>query len=369
VTGYISSDPRSPANTRQPILRGFLSVEIIGKNNEPLWSYLVTPSRLRAGDITKDLAQHLAAKLVLALEQKSESAPVSPATEATGEMTLTAAGATFPAPLYQKWFELFHQRRPNLHIKYNAVGSEAGLQALLDNKLDFAASDMPLSDERMAQSKRTFLHFASVIGAVVPVYNVKGVDRNLNFTPAALAGIYLGKIKKWNDPAIREWNRNATLPDDDIAVVHRSDGSGTTFVWSDYLSKVNPEWKASVGVGDVVRWPAGTSAEGNDGVATMVQQTPNSIGYGTIRARESFERVGSRGRCGGRHEFGHSRVDHQRLGQGCLSDRDIHVVAIAADGGERCQTSSFPRTSAMDADVWAEGMFRVGLCAASPRDS
>ena len=279
VTGYISSDPRSPGNTRQPIFHGFLSVEIIGKNNEPLWSYLVTPGKLRAGDITRDLADHVTAKLLEALEQKSEGAAVSPAAETTGEMTLTAAGATFPAPLYQKWFELFQQRRPNLHIRYSAVGSEAGLQALLDGKLDFAASDMPLSDERMAQSKQMFVHFASVIGAVVPVYNLKGVDRNLNFTPKILAGVYLGKIKKWNDPDIRNANRSAPLPDTDIVVVHRSDGSGTTFVWTDYLSKVSSEWKASVGAGDVVRWPVGTGAEGNEGVATWIQQTPNSIGY------------------------------------------------------------------------------------------
>jgi phosphate ABC transporter phosphate-binding protein len=279
VTGYVSNDPRSPSNARQPIFHGFLSVEVIGKHGEPLWSYLVTPSKFRAGDITKDLAAHLAAKLALALEQNRESAPVSPATETTGEVTLTAAGATFPAPLYQKWFELFQRRRPNVHIKYSAVGSEAGLQLLMEGKVDFAASDMPLSDERMAQSKRTFLHFASVIGAVVPVYNLNGINRNLNFTPKVLAGIYLGKIRKWNDPVIRESNRNTALPDTDILVVHRSDGSGTTFVWTDYLSKLSPEWRASVGVGSVVRWPLGTGAEGNEAVATMVQQTPNSIGY------------------------------------------------------------------------------------------
>jgi phosphate transport system substrate-binding protein len=279
VTGYISSDPKSPGNTRQPILRGFLSVEVAGKNNEPLWSYLVTPSKLTAGEITKDLVDHITAKLIVALEQKSTNAPVSAANEAIGETTLIGAGATFPAPLYQKWFELFQQRHPSVRIKYNAVGSEAGLQALLDGKLDFAASDMPLSDERTAQSKQTFLQFASVIGAVVPAYNLKGVDRNLNFTPKILAGIYLGKIKKWNDAAIRESNRSVALPETDIVVIHRSDGSGTTFVLSDYLSKVNPEWKASIGAGTIVHWPMGTGAEGNDGVAATVQQTANSIGY------------------------------------------------------------------------------------------
>jgi phosphate transport system substrate-binding protein len=131
----------------------------------------------------------------------------------------------------------------------------------------------------MTQSKRTFRHFASVIGAVVPVYNLKGIGRTLNFTPDALAGIYLGKIRRWSDPAIRESNRNAALPDTEIVVIHRSDGSGTSFVWTDYLSKLSPEWKASVGTGTVVDWPVGIGAQGNEAVATLVQQTANSIGY------------------------------------------------------------------------------------------
>jgi phosphate transport system substrate-binding protein len=194
-------------------------------------------------------------------------------------MTLNGAGATFPAPLYQKWFESFQQRHPNAHINYGAVGSEAGLRLLMDGKVDFAASDVPLSDERMSQSKTTFLHFASVLGAVVPIYNLQGPERNLNFTAETLAGIYLGTIKKWNDPRIRESNRNVPLAESDIVVIHRSDGSGTTFVWTDYLSKVSPEWKATVGAGTVAKWPVGVGAEGNEGVAAMVQQTPNSIGY------------------------------------------------------------------------------------------
>jgi phosphate transport system substrate-binding protein len=131
----------------------------------------------------------------------------------------------------------------------------------------------------MTESRKTFLHFASVVGAVVPAYNVKGVDRNLNFTAEVLAGIYLGRIRKWNDAAIRELNRPVSLPDAEISVVHRSDGSGTTFVWSDYLSKLSREWKTAVGSGSVLRWPVGVGAEGNEGVATKVQQTANSIGY------------------------------------------------------------------------------------------
>jgi phosphate ABC transporter phosphate-binding protein len=279
VAGYVSNDPRVPSNARQPIFHGFLSVEVVGKDNEPMWSYLVTPSKFGSGAITQDLADDLVTKLVGALERKSEKVSASHVTDSIREMTLNGAGATFPAPLYQKWFESFQQRHPNAHINYGAVGSEAGLRLLMDGKVDFAASDVPLSDERMSQSKTTFLHFASVLGAVVPIYNLQGPERNLNFTAETLAGIYLGTIKKWNDPRIRESNRNVPLAESDIVVIHRSDGSGTTFVWTDYLSKVSPEWKATVGAGTVAKWPVGVGAEGNEGVAAMVQQTPNSIGY------------------------------------------------------------------------------------------
>ena len=278
LTGYVSTDLRSPSTTRQPVFQGFLSVEVIGKDNDPLWSYLVTPSKFRVGDITSDLADHLVDKFLEAQKQ-SEAAQAARVREATGEIALTAAGATFPAPLYQKWFESFHQRHPNVAIDYRPVGSEAGLDLLMNGKVDFAASDVRLSDQTMAQSKKTFLHFATVIGAVVPIYNLKGIGRSLNFTPDVLAGIYLGKIRKWNDSAIRQSNPNAALPDKEIVVVHRSDGSGTTFAWTDYLSKVSPEWKASVGSGTAVHFPVGISAQGNEGVATATQQTANSIGY------------------------------------------------------------------------------------------
>jgi phosphate transport system substrate-binding protein len=192
---------------------------------------------------------------------------------------LNGAGATFPAPLYLKWLESFQQRYPKAHITYSPVGSEAGLQLLADGKVDFAASDMPLSNERLSESKTSLLHFATVIGAVVPIYNLKGGDQNLNFTPDTLAGIFLGKIKNWNDPRIRESNGKRALPNRDIVTIHRSDGSGTTFVWTDYLSKVSPDWKTGVGAGTVVKWPVGMGGQGNEAIATMVQQTPNSIGY------------------------------------------------------------------------------------------
>jgi len=279
VAGYFSTSPRAPSNARQPILRAFLSAELVGKDNETLWSYLATPTKFWSGALTQDLADQLVTNLLEALKQKNEKSPAPALTAPAGEISLTAAGATFPAPLYQKWFESFQQRYPNVHLSYRAVGSEGGIQLLADGKVDFAASDVPLTNERMSQSKTPLLHFATVIGAVVPIYNLKGVDRNLNFTAEALAGIYLGKIKKWNDPKIQESNRNTKLPNDDIFVIHRSDGSGTTFAWTDYLAKVNPEWKSAVGAGSVVQWPAGMAAEGNEGVASMVQRTANSIGY------------------------------------------------------------------------------------------
>jgi phosphate transport system substrate-binding protein len=279
VTGYYSTNPRSPSSARQPIIHGFLSVEVLGKDNETLWSYLVTPGKFRSGSITDDLADQFVAKLDGALGQKSESVSFRTATELAGELSLKGAGATFPAPLYQKWFESYQQRYRKAHITYSAVGSEAGLRLLAEGKIDFAASDVPLSNQSTPESKTPLLHFATVMGAVVPIYNLKGVDRNLNFAPEILAGIYLGKIKNWNDPGIRDSNGNRALPNSDIVVVHRSDGSGTTLVWTDYLSKVSPEWKAAVGAGSVVKWPVGTGVEGNEAVTTMVQHTPNSIGY------------------------------------------------------------------------------------------
>jgi phosphate ABC transporter phosphate-binding protein len=280
VTGYVSNDPRSPANTRQPVYTGFLSAEVVGKGGEPLWSYLVTPSKFRVGTVTDDLADHLVKKLVEDLGHGGNESAAAAAPGATHtEIALSAAGATFPAPLYQKWFESFGGNRGGARISYSAVGSEEGIRMLTDSKVDFAASDVPLPDERASAIRGGVLHFATVLGAVVPIYSVKGLDRPLNFTAEALAGIYLGKIRKWNDAAIRAVNRGVSLPDSDIVVVHRSDGSGTTFVWTDYLSKVSSEWKTRVGAGSTVAWPVGERAERNEGVAEMVQRTPYAIGY------------------------------------------------------------------------------------------
>jgi len=239
------------------VIQGFLSVEIEGKDNEPLWFYLVTPSKFRSVSISQDLADQLAAKLPAALELANDVPPNSQVANGAAEVNLLAAGSTFPAPLYLKWFESFQEHHPNAHISYNAVGSEAEIRLIADGKVDFAATDVPLSEVKMTESKASFLHFPTVMSAVVPIYNLGVVDRALKFTPDVLAEIYLGKIKKWNDSKIRESNRNAQLPSSGIVVVHRSDGSGTTFAWTEYLSKVSPEWKTAVGAGPTVHWPVG----------------------------------------------------------------------------------------------------------------
>jgi phosphate transport system substrate-binding protein len=193
--------------------------------------------------------------------------------------TINAAGATFPAPIYQKWFEEFHKAHSDIQINYQAIGSGGGIRQLSEGTVDFGASDMPMTDDQLSKvTKYKVLHFPTVLGGIVPTYNVPGAQ-SMNFSGPTLAGIYLGTIKKWNDPAIKKDNPSANLPNEDITVVHRSDGSGTSFVFSDYLAKVSPEWKSKVGVNASVNWPVGLGGKGNEGVAGLVKQTPNSIGY------------------------------------------------------------------------------------------
>ena len=192
---------------------------------------------------------------------------------------INAAGATFPYPIYSKWFDEYHKMHPAIQINYQSIGSGGGITQLLAHTVDFGASDGPMSDEQLGQAGFKILHFPTVLGGAVPSYNVPGVATDLKFTPEALAGIYLGKISKWNDPAIASANPGVKLPGDDIVVVHRADGSGTTYIWSDYLSKVSDEWKTKVGKGTSVNWPVGLGGKGNEGVAGLVKQTPDSIGY------------------------------------------------------------------------------------------
>ncbi len=198
---------------------------------------------------------------------------------AAAAQQITAAGATFPAPIYQKWFGEYHKLHPDVQINYQSIGSGAGIQQLTSGTVDFGASDMPMTEEQMGRLKVHVLHFPTVLGAVVPTYNIPGVTGDLKFSGEALANIYLGKIKKWNDPALVKDNPGVRLPGEDIVVVHRSDGSGTSFIWTDFLSKASPEWKSRVGANTSVSWPVGLGGKGNEGVAGTVKQTPNSIGY------------------------------------------------------------------------------------------
>ncbi len=194
-------------------------------------------------------------------------------------MLVNGAGATFPYPIYSKWFDEYHKLHPNIQINYQSIGSGGGIRQLLAGTVDFGASDGPMSDEQLAQAKVKVLHFPTVLGAAVPTYNIPGVSQELKFGPEALAGLFLGKITKWNDPEIAKANPGVNLPGNDIVVVHRSDGSGTTYIWTDYLSKVSEEWKNKVGKGTSVNWPVGLGGKGNEGVAGLIKQTPNSIGY------------------------------------------------------------------------------------------
>lgn len=202
---------------------------------------------------------------------------------ADSALSINGAGATFPYPIYSKWFDEYHKKDTNIQINYQSIGSGGGIRQVTEGTVDFGASDGPMTDEQLKayQSKHGFaiLHFPTVLGADVPTYNVPGVSAELNFTPEALAGIFLGKITKWNDPAIAGPNKGVNLPANDIIVVHRSDGSGTTYIWTDYLSKVNEEWKTKVGKSTSVNWPVGLGGKGNEGVSGLVKQQPNSIGY------------------------------------------------------------------------------------------
>jgi phosphate transport system substrate-binding protein len=216
------------------------------------------------------LASALAASIVVTL-------PCS------AEVLINAAGATFPYPMYSKWFNSYHKLHPDVQINYQSIGSGGGIKQVTEGTVDFGASDGPMTDKQIAEfhEKRgaNILHFPTVLGADVPTYNIPGVTGELKFTPQALAGIFLGKITRWNDPALTSANPGVHLPGNDIVVVHRSDGSGTTYVWVDFLAKVSPEWKSKVGVGTSVNWPVGLGGKGNEGVSGQVRQTPNSIGY------------------------------------------------------------------------------------------
>lgn len=195
------------------------------------------------------------------------------------QTTLNGAGATFPYPIYSKWFSEYHKAHPEVQINYQSIGSGGGIRQVTAGTVDFGASDMPMTDKQLQDFKGKIMNLPTVLGAVVPAYNVPGVTGEVNFTSEALSGIFLGKISKWNDKAITAANPGVNFPDSNIIVVHRSDGSGTSFIWTDYLSKVSPDWKNSVGSDTSVKWPIGMGGKGNEGVAGMIRQLQGSIGY------------------------------------------------------------------------------------------
>lgn len=198
---------------------------------------------------------------------------------ATAQTTINGAGATFPYPMYSKWFSEYHKAHSDIQFNYQSIGSGGGIRQVLAGTVDFGASDGPMTDEQLSQAKTKILHLPTVLGAVVPAYNIPGVKAELKFTPAAMAGIFLGKITTWNDKALTSANPGVDLPNAPIIVIHRSDGSGTTYIFTDYLSKVSPDWESTVGKGTSVKWPVGLGGKGNEGVAGQIRQLEGSIGY------------------------------------------------------------------------------------------
>ena len=195
------------------------------------------------------------------------------------QTTLNGAGATFPNPMYSKWFSEYNKIHSNVQINYQPIGSGGGIRQVTAGTVDFGASDMPMTDKQLEDAKQKILNIPTVLGAVVLAYNIPGVSGEVKFTPEALAGIFLGKITKWNDNAITSVNPGTKFPDKDITVVHRSDGSGTTFIFADYLSKISADWKNQVGADTSLKWPVGMGQKGSEGVAGLVHQVEGSIGY------------------------------------------------------------------------------------------
>lgn len=198
---------------------------------------------------------------------------------AAAQVKLTGAGATFPNIIYQDWIITYNRAHPDVQLNYQSIGSGAGIRQFSDKTVDFGASDAPMTDSAIAAIGGNVIHIPTEMGGVLPTYNLPEVSAALKFTPDILADIYLGKVTKWSDARIAAVNPGVKLPDLDVVVVHRSDGSGTSFIWTDYLSKVSPEWAQKVGKGTSVNWPVGLGGKGNEGVSATVKQTPGAIGY------------------------------------------------------------------------------------------
>ena len=279
IKGYRSLNPRSGRlpTSGTPVYSGYLSVELRNPKGETLWSYLATPGAA-SDDVSKELSKRIAKHVAEALAQVAVPSRTAPVPQPT--TLLKGAGATFPYPVYAKWITNYRRENPAVEIAYDAVGSEAGVRRLLAGGADLGASDSPEAIREIAPGEESsYLLFPSVVGAVVPIVNLPGFPSDIAFTPEALAGIYLGQIKKWNDPVLKQANPHLHLPDLDIVVVHRADGSGTSYAWTEYLSKTSSQWQAQVGASMAPRWPIGRAANGNDGVAKLVKELSGSIGY------------------------------------------------------------------------------------------
>jgi phosphate transport system substrate-binding protein len=256
---------------------------------------------------------------------------------------INGAGATFPYPLYSKWFDEYGKQHPNVRINYQSIGSGGGIRQLIAETVFFGATDAPMTDEQLKAAPRAILHFPTVLGAVVPVYNIPNVGAELKFSGPVLADIFLGKITKWNDPAIARLNQGVSLPASDITVVHRSDGSGTTYIWVDYLSKASPEWKSRVGVNTSVSWPTGVGGKGNEGVAGLVTQTPGAIGYvELIYATQNKINYGAVQNAEGRFvKASEGSVTAAAAGAAAQMPDDFRVSITNAPGAESYPISSF----------------------------
>ena len=280
-------------------------------------------------------------------------APLAGWSQSAPKVTLNGAGATFPYPMYSKWFSEYNKIHPEVQINYQSIGSGGGIRQVTEGTVEFGASDMPMTDDQLKEAegklKTKVFNLPTVLGAVVPAYNVPGVTGEVKFTGDVLAGIFLGRISNWNDPAIAKDNAGIKFPNQEIVVVHRSDGSGTTFIWTDYLSKVSGDWKSQVGSGTSVKWPKGLGGKGNEGVAGSIRQLPGSIGYveliyavqnkipyGSVKNSAGAFREGVAGRrnsggcIGSEDAGGFSCIDYECSGEGCLSDFEFH---LASDSG------------------------------------
>jgi len=279
IRGYHSLSPRARENDAyaEPIYGGYLSVVLKAKDGEVLWSYFANSKNARSrSEVEKDLARDVLDTLAEAIRNAGAAAPSAISAGRTPPTTLRAGGATFPFPIYERWFTSFHETDPAITITYDPSGSTAGVARFSAGQFDFAGSDIPVL---FLKPQRQSIAFPTVIGGVVLAYNLPKFSGDLRLTPELAARILAGKITRWNDAALRALNPGSSLPDQPIQVIHRGDGSGTTFALTHFLSETVPEWKDSLGEGDRVAWPVGQGAAGNDGVSALLASTPYSFGY------------------------------------------------------------------------------------------